>query len=528
MPAGGKKLPHFRKEAFMGFTSSIHIGASGVMAQQERMSVISDNIANLNTVGFKSSNMLFNNLISKQLTGADAGNQVGQGVGVSSILPNMSPGALESTNTPTDIAVGGKGFFLVSPDNAKTTYYTRAGNFRFDADGYLRDPQGNILQGYRMPATSMLHREQILPKAGAVTLENIRLSTHGDAGIVSEPEATTEIRMALNLDSGAEDRISRTESPFTALFDSWDATRQEPLGAEKSAYSSALKIYDANGTAHAVTAYFDPVSGIAGDTAGHRVWEYLLTVPPSSDGSGLNAKKGILMAGTLTFSPSGELVNMTAFSGTSDDKANWRPVSFSSDGYPQVPVHLAGSAPTAISLDMGLRSDSGWSMSEGASMAGLGATLDSLPGMGGVQRQVLALTNFSSASSTIYQSQNGYERGLLKTVSVNSQGVLTGYFSNGQSQDLYKIPLADFVNPQGLFREGGNRFSASRDSGAATLGWAGDGRLGLVAGNSLENSNVDLATEFVNMIITQKGFDANSKAITTGDQIIQTAIQMKK
>ena len=114
----------------MGFTSSIHIGASGVMAHQERMSVISDNIANLNTVGFKSSGMLFNNLISKQLTGADAGNQVGQGVGVSSILPNMSSGALESTNTPTDIAVGGKGFFLVSPDNAKTTYYTRAGNFR--------------------------------------------------------------------------------------------------------------------------------------------------------------------------------------------------------------------------------------------------------------------------------------------------------------------------------------------------------------------------------------------------------------
>ena len=120
--------------------------------------------------------MLFNNLISKQLTAADAGNQVGQGVGVSSILPNMSSGALESTNTPTDIAVGGKGFFLVFPDNAKTTYYTRAGNFRFDADGYLRDPQGNILQGYRMPATSMLHREQTLPKVGAVTLENIQLS----------------------------------------------------------------------------------------------------------------------------------------------------------------------------------------------------------------------------------------------------------------------------------------------------------------------------------------------------------------
>lgn len=513
----------------MGFTSSIHIGASGVMAQQEHMSVISDNIANLNTVGFKSSRMLFSNLISEQLTGASTGNQIGQGVRVSSILHNMSSGPLEATNTPTDIAVGGKGFFLVSPDDSTATYYTRAGNFRFDADGYLRDPQGHILQGYKMPAKSMLTTDQALPSPGAAVIEDIRLSTHEDAGIVSEPEATTEIRMALNLASNAEDRSTNAASPFTALFDSWDATREEPLDARQSAYSSALKIYDASGTAHTATAYFDPVTEVSGDTAGHRVWEYLLTVPPSVDGSALNAKKGILMAGTLTFSPSGELASMTAFSGESDDKSSWQPVSLSPDGYPQVMASLAGNAATAISMDMGLRSDSGWSSLQGSStLADLGQSLESLPILNGAQRQVLAATNFNSASSTIYQSQNGYMRGHLKTVSVNSQGVLTGYFSNGQSQDLYKIPLADFINPQGLFREGGNRFSASKDSGKATLGWAGEGRLGLVAGNSLENSNVDLATEFVNMIVTQKGFDANSKAITTGDQVIQTAIQMKK
>lgn len=511
----------------MGFTSSIHIGTSGVIAQQEHMSVISDNIANVNTLGFKSSRLLFNNLLSKELTGADVSNQVGQGVGVSSIMHNMSAGALETTNTATDIAIGGKGFFLVSPEKSATTYYTRAGNFRFDNEGYLRDPRGNILQGYKMPASSMLNPDQSLPKPSAAVLEDIRLSTQGEAGVVSEPEATTELRMALNLGSDAEDRNASEQSPFTALFDSWDATQKEPLGTQQSAYSSALKIYDANGTAHTVTAYFDPVTGITDDTSGHRVWEYLFTVPPEADASGLSTKKGILMAGTLTFSPEGEMVNMTAFSGTSDDKRSWQPAALSADGYPQVMAALGGNAPSPISFDLGLRAGAE-NPPQAKTLADLGTSLTDLPLLADAQRQAMATANFNSGSSTLYQSQNGYERGYLKSTSVNSEGVLTGHFSNGQSQDLYKIPLADFINPQGLFREGGNRFTASKESGAAMLGWAGEGRLGRVAGNTIENSNVDLATEFVNMINTQKSFDANSKAITTGDQVIQTAIQMKK
>lgn len=513
----------------MGFTSSIYIGTSGVIAQQERMSVVSDNIANVNTLGFKSSRLLFNNLISKQLTGADVGNQVGQGVGVSSILHNMTPGALETTNTSTDIAIGGKGFFLVSPENSSTTYYTRAGTFRFDTEGYLRDPRGNILQGYKMPASSMLNPDQALPKPSAAILEDIRLSTREGAGVVSEPEATTELRMALNLASNAEDRSANAQSPFTALFDSWDAGRPEPLSSQQSSYSSALKIYDVNGTAHTLTAYFDPVTGITDNTSGHRVWEYLFTIPPETDTSGLDTKKGILMAGTLTFSPAGELVNMTAFSGTSDDKHSWKPTLLSANGYPQAMTAMDGNAPVPISFDLGLHSDALWSIPEGtASMADLGTLLTDLPLLGNAQRQVLSVTNFNSGSSTLYQSQNGYPRGYLKSTSVNSAGVLTGYFSNGQSQDLYKIPLADFINPQGLFREGGNRFTESKESGAAILGWAGEGRLGLMAGSTLESSNVDLAVEFVEMISSQRSFDANSKAIITGDQVIQTAIQMKK
>ena len=242
--------------------------------------------------------MLFNNLIA---SGGRRGCRQSGRHGVSSILHNMT-GALETTNTSTDIAIGGKGFFLVSPENSSTTYYTRAGTFRFDTEGYLRDPRGNILQGYKMPASSMLNPDQALPKPSAAILEDIRLSTREGAGVVSEPEATTELRMALNLASNAEDRSANAQSPFTALFDSWDAGRPEPLSSQQSSYSSALKIYDVNGTAHTLTAYFDPVTGITDNTSGHRVWEYLFTIRRKRTPLA-STPKGYSHGGTLTFLP---------------------------------------------------------------------------------------------------------------------------------------------------------------------------------------------------------------------------------
>lgn len=530
----GKKIPlwpvAFRiTEVFMSISSSIYIGSAGVMAHQENMSVISDNIANVSTVGFKSSRMLFNNLLSKELTGATVGNQIGQGVGVSSILRDMSAGALESTNTATDISIGGNGFFMVSPDNSAAVYYTRAGNFRFDGDGYLRDPQGNILQGFKMPVASILDESVIVPPASSAPIEDIRLNVQEDGVSVSDPEATTEMRMMINLDSDADDRSTNAASPFTALFDTWNANQEEPLPRTAYSYESSMKIYDSEGHTHVVTAYFDPVSEAEGTTSGYRSWEFLLTIPPAEDGSALDAKKGVLMSGTFTFTPSGELFNMSAFQGTSDDKSTWVPASLSEQGYPVLNVTLAGAEPISSALDMGIRSSTGWTTpASTASMADLTSSYSSLPKMQNPDRQVLAVTNFNSGSSTLYQSQNGYERGYLKSVSVDAAGVIVGNYSNGQTQSLYKIPLADFINPQGLFREGSNLFSVSKNSGASSLGWAGEQRLGRIAPNTLEGSNVDLATEFVNMIITQKGFDANSKAITTGDQVAQTAIQMKR
>ena len=513
----------------MSISSSIYIGTSGVIAQQANMSAISNNIANVGTLGYKASRMLFNNLISQQLTGAGSGNQIGQGVGVSSVYQNMDLGPLESTNTSTDIAIGGHGFFLVSPDDSDRTYYTKAGNFRFDQDGYLRDPRGNILQGYKLPPGSLLETQTVVPPAAGAALEDIKLATNADGGAVSEPEATTEMRMMINLDSTSNDRSTSEAGPFTALFDRWDATLPEPLPADSYAYDSSIKIYDSAGNAHLLTVYFDPATQTTDATSGYKTWEYLVTTAPDGDASGLTAKKGILMAGTMTFTPAGDLFNMSAFSGTTDDKASWVPVGLSDNGYPILNAALVGAEPIASAVDFGLRSTGGWNLPAGTlTMADLGNTTADLPSLLDVEKQVLSVTNFNSGSSTIYQSQNGYARGFLQSVSVDTTGNLIGYFSNGQQQGLYKIPLADFINPQGLFREGGNLYTATKDSGAAAIGWAGENRLGLIAPNTLENSNVDLATEFVEMIRTQRAFDANSKAITTGDQVAQTAIQMKK
>ena len=513
----------------MSISSSIYIGTTGMITHQEKMSVISDNIANMSTVGFKSSRMLFSTLMSEQMPAATSGNQIGQGVGISSIHRDMSVGALEPTNEATDLSIAGQGFFMVSPETSDNVYYTRAGNFRFDKDGYLRDPSGNILQGYRLPGGDPDDAEQNLPPAATAALQDILLSTDEGGMAVSEPEATTEVRTIINLNSGSEDRSTDPDSPFTALFDRWDPTQEEPLAAEAYAYGSRLKIYDDTGRDHVLSLYFDPVGNTSGDTKGNRVWEFVAAIPPADDASALASKKGIVMAGTLTFSPAGELLGMSAFSGTSDDRSSWTPVAFDENGYPVFTATLDGAAPITSSLNFGLRSSGGWNLPAGvASLDDLGTDIADLPTMLDAEREVLGMTNFSAGSSTLSQSQNGYSRGILQTVSVDAGGTMLGKYSNGQIQALYKIPLADFINPQGLFREGGNLFSATRDSGGVILGWASEGRLGDVVSSSLENSNVDLASEFVDMIMTQKGFDANSKVITTADQVVQTALQMKR
>ena len=142
--------------------------------------------------------------------------------------------------------------------------------------------------------------------------------------------------------------------------------------------------------------------------------------------------------------------------------------------------------------------------------------------------QALTSTQYASSSTTVFQTQNGYGTGFLESISVGTDGIMTGHYSNGQILNLYRVGLAKFNNQQALFKVGGNLWSATRESGDAITGHPGENGLGRIAPNSLEQSNVDIAAEFVKMITTQRGFQANARIITTTDDMLQELINLKR
>lgn len=265
------------------------------------------------------------------------------------------------------------------------------------------------------------------------------------------------------------------------------------------------------------------------------------------------------MIGSLTFNSAGEIENLSAFTlsnvAAGDDPSNlseWTPADFSQNGYPLFTANFLGNTnadytsstdATNIELNFGLRnrdltetpagSEAGWDTAGGTADATdnaslIGTNLNNLNVFQDPERSALAITNYSTGSTTIYQSQDGYTAGFLQNITVDRDGVITGRYSNGQILQLYALTLADFNNKYGLRREGGNLFAETRSSGPPLTGLAGTGGKGTIASNSLEQSNVDLATEFVKMITIEKGFQANSKTITTTDGMLSVLIQIKR
>jgi flagellar hook protein FlgE len=521
--------------------------------------------------------MYFEDALSQQITTASGSGQVGRGVSVGTVMGDFSQGSLESTTEATDLAIGGNGFFMVSPAGQEVNYYTRAGNFRFDEEGFLVDPRGYRLQGWEVQQANTSAAAsgdttaqsstgvQILGVPRDVKLENFQ----------SPPQATSRADLILNVDSSSEDKSVSDTSPFTALFDTYDATATEPIGEASYAYQTTIKVYDENGSSHNMTVYMDPVANdeVAGAAAGKRYWEYIIAVPPGEDnreiwGAG-DEKRGILMSGTLTFNAAGELENMSAFTvndpaADPEDPASWVPSNFSQNGYPICTANFLGTANGSttgsatlsesentknIEINFGVRNKTTiWDPGPAtqvpaptttglASLAGLAgidvtglttAELGTINGMDSTEISALSSTNYSTGSTTIFQAQDGYTAGFLQNISVDRDGVITGRYSNGQVLQLFAVTLATFNNNYALYREGGNLFSETRSSGPPITGLANTGGKGSIASNSLEQSNVDLATEFVKMITTEKGFQANSKTITTVDQMLTVLIQLKR
>ncbi|WP_462326986.1 flagellar hook-basal body complex protein, partial [Desulfobaculum sp.] len=409
-------------------------GVSGLQAHGEKMGVIGNNIANVNTVGFKGARMHFEDFISQDINTAAGIGQIGRGVGIGAIYADYGQGGFETTTEATDLAIGGEGFFKVKVKNEDTNYYTRAGNFRFDKDGYLVDPHGYVLQGWEIPQSSNTTIATGLTTGSSSSTSSIK-GTGAPKDIrledfTAKPKATENVNMIVNVDGTAgQDNSTLASDPFFSMFSNWDGQAEVPLADSQYTYQSTIKVYDEGGTAHELTVYFDQVSVGADD--GKQYWEYMVTVPPSEDGRVFDSvdmdttsAAGVMMIGSLTFDSAGQLKGQSAFTLNSSastpgdkDLGNWQPAKFNTDGQPIFApnftnqpggsdINNSNAHPVAVNFGLTNNSPSGgtdpadnpgWdTVNATFSNAGqIGNNVDNLPDFADVEVNSKASTSFS-------------------------------------------------------------------------------------------------------------------------------------
>lgn len=419
----------------MSVTSALYTGISGLNANGEAMSVIGNNISNVNTIGFKQGRMLFSDVLSSTISG---GSQIGRGVQIQTVENQFTQGSFESTESGTDLAIQGDSFFVVQNDNGR--YYTRAGAFTFDKDKILVNPEGNQVLGYG-----------IIPASGKS--DGVMKPIDLTAFATTPPKQTSAVNMVVNLDS--------TQS-VPAL--AWDPAN--PVAT--SNFSTSMSVYDSLGNAHTATVYFCKTAA--------NSWDWHAILPDAQAGTPGSTTTPI--DGTLTFSATGALTAQTPLAGAAQD------ITFTN----------GSTVPQPIAFDFGV-----------------GAT-----------------TQYASASIVSSQTQDGYYQGTLTKITIDDKGYVNGVYSNGQLQKLYQVALAKFSSTAGLSKVGGTLFEETLASGQPLFSDASTPGVGKILANSLEQSNVDMAAQFVKMITTQRGYSANSKTITTADEMLQEVLNLKR
>ncbi len=488
----------------MALSSALFSGTSGLKAMGDTMQIIGDNIANVNTIGFKSSQADFQDLLSQSMATMSGTTQIGSGSAIGNVSASFEQGSFKTTGNSTDLAIGGAGFFILREENGLTEYYTRAGNFSFDKDGNLVNPNGHVVQGWRLDQET---------GSDIGSIGDIRLNS-----FTSQPSQSTNIQVIANLDATA---LDKSDSAGIDLYEGWDATGEStPISEDLYEYQTTVQVYDSLGSTHDITLYFDKGAPAAD---GSPTYEFMVTCNPSEDrrANGVNPidasadqHAGLLGHGVITFEPgSGAISNieMTSIDGEGNPttlSTNPADADYGLDnGLFTFGADFlgGGAAPMTISLDFG-------STFNGSIWA----------------NNALSTTMYAVSSNTVFKDANGYGAGDLQDINVNDKGVITGNYSNGEIIPLYRVALAGFQNEQGLVKEGGNLFRATLASGAAITNRPGSNGLGTLAPGSLEQSNVDIAGEFVEMISTQRGFQANSKIITTVDTMLSEIINLKR
>ncbi len=460
---------------------SLWSGVSGIKNHQTRMDVIGHNVSNVNTHGFKSERVNFMDMISQTISdaaqpqdtiGGVNPQQVGLGMMVASIDKLMTQGSLQNTGKNTDVAISGEGFFVIKDGNKQ--FYTRAGFFDVDREGFYVHPgTGLKVQGWNSK-TDATGKRFVNTSA---SLEDIKLPMYAKQGA----RATSVVKYESNLNASVQAvPPNATEEQIQQFF----SGRPD----ERRGHVTTINIYDPEGEKRELRLEFYKVD--------NNLWRAKASIENAE-----NVSVNIVGAG-------GEDV---AVPGNNSFQVGFNPdgrISFVSDGADtlntgrlnvQVNFRVAGNPQTqSLNLDMG----------EAGGITGV--------------------TQFSSDFTTRAKEQDGYGMGYLESFTIDNSGTIVGTFSNGTKEALAKVAMATFNNPAGLTKEGETKYSFSMNSGNPNIGEAGVGGRGKIQAGVLEMSNVDLAQEFTDMIITQRGFQANTRTIMTSDQMLQELLSLKR
>lgn len=404
---------------------------AGLNANAQAINVVSGNLANLSTSGYKDQQVSFEDLVNETLTGfSNAGTISGSTLATST--QQFTQGTLQTTNNPYDAAIQGGGFFVLQGANNQQLF-TRQGNFSVTSTGALVTATGQNVQGWNVAGG-------VLTTSGAVS--NVVLPT----GLVTPPSATANMSISANLSANAT------------------------VGSASGTFSSPIQVYDSLGTTHTLTVTYTETS------AGN--WTYNVTIPSTDVTGGTGATTNV-GTGTLTFGSNGQLTAPAAAAGA-------------------IPISITGLADGAATLTVN------WNLYDKNGNA--------------------TITNYSQESTNTASSQDGVPPGTLTSMAIGNNGQVVATFSNGTSETVAQLALASILNPGSMQVVDGNNYALTTQTANPVIGVPGTGARGSITGGSLETSTVNIANEFTNLLQFERGYQANSKVISTEDQVIQQTV----
>jgi flagellar hook protein FlgE len=445
-------------------SDGLFAGRAGIQSHGTAISVLADNIANQNTVGFKQSRADFVDLLAGTIGGGSGAGSTGSGSAVVSITPNLIQGSFESTGRGLDAGVDGNGMFIVNDPNTGQRFYTRAGNFQVDPEGNLLDQNGFGVQGF--PANG----------GGGLEALNVNVQATGDVD-------TSAITITGNLDPGQPDDVSPQVATPIAGF----VTVPNPAGgievagqtfatlSDQADFQTSVDVFDSLGASHTVTTFF--YHSTLGDASvpQNSVW----TVQSVVDGAEIN----------------GGTAGVPFQIGSAQ-------IEFGSNG-------LRTNPPIAPAFDM--QANPAWS--SGAAAGDIGFNFN-------------PFTQFASPSNIGSISQNGTGSGSVVGFSIGDDGTLSAQLDNGEVATIGTIALAIFANTEGLARLGNSLFAETSNSGEAVIGQPDTGTFGRLESGALELSNSDIASDFIKLISLQRGFQGSSRVITNIDDLLNEIINL--